>query len=65
MLEFRKVLELPQTPEENTFYLLLKQDTGEIIPYFYTAVEGWLKIKLEDQNVLEPSANLYLTRAGK
>ena len=65
MLEFKKVLELPQTPEENTFYLLLKQDIGKIIPYFYTADKGWLKIKLEDENVLEPTANLYLTRAGK
>ena len=65
MLEFKKVLELPETPKENTFYLLLKQDTSEVTPYFYTAQDGWLKVKIEDQNILEPSANLYLTRVGK
>lgn len=65
MLYFKKVLELPENPQESTFYLLLKQETGEVVPYFYTAENGWLKIKIEDQDVLEPAANLYLTRAGK
>lgn len=65
MLDFKKVLMLPENPQENTFYLLLKQGIGEVIPYFYTTQNGWLKIKIEDQDVLEPAANLYLTRAGK
>lgn len=65
MLDFKKVLMLPENPQENTFYLLLKQDTGVVIPYFYTTQNGWLRIKIEDQDVLEPAANLYLTRVGK